>query len=279
MEKLGLIGLGTIGSYFCEQFINAGYEITVLDMDENRMKAASEVGAKLAKTAADVAMNSDIIFLSLPGSEPVEQVMEGKNGMLSVLKSGQTVVDTGTTRPKTDIRYQALCSEWGVGFLDAPITWRKEGLIIMVGGQLEDYEAVKHLLDPISYKHQYIGASGQGQILKLMNQMVLANQWAAWSEAIEFGRSSNLDPRLLQECLEFSIPDDLYEDDFTSKGQLTLHYKDLGYLLEVAHDNEAYIPLSSAVHEIFKAVKVQENPNWRQVGIITHWRKMNRKDI
>lgn len=275
MKKIGLIGLGNIGSYYTKQLLNAGYPLTVLDLDQEKVRKAVEQGATSAETPAELATNSDIIILSLPGSPPVEKVMDGENGILSHLREGQLIIDTGTTRPVTDIKYEQLCLEKGVGFLDAPITWRKDGLTIMVGGKAKDYEKGRDVLECISHKLQHIGEIGQGQVLKLLNQMILANQLAVFAEAVEMGKHHGVDVTLLRSFLDFPIPDGLYTENYEGGGELSLHYKDLLYLLEIAHDSGANIPISSLVHEIFKATKPYGKSNWRQLGISTYWQRLN----
>jgi len=103
----------------------------------------------------------------------------------------------------------------------------------------------------------------------------LAGQWAVWAEVIAFGEKSGLDPRLLSEYLEFPIAESLYGNDFSGGGHLVLHYKDLGYALDLAHRSGASLPLMGQIREIFKAVKVNGEPNWVQTAIITYWRQLN----
>ncbi len=275
MERVGLIGLGNVGSGFAQKLVEAGYPLTVLDKERSRMEAARRAGAHTASSPGDVAQRSDIVLLSLPGSHVVEAVMEGENGILAHLREGHLVVDTGTSRPETALRYDKLCRERGGGFIDAPITGRSAGWIMMVGGTEENFEKGREVLTCLSYRLEHIGPIGHGQLLKLANQLVLAGQWAVWGEAIEFSRKVGLEPRLLSECLEFSVPDVMYGHDFSAGGHLALHYKDLGYILEVAHDAEASIPLTGLVHEAFKQAKVAGEPNWGQAGVITYWRRLN----
>jgi len=275
MDRVGLIGVGNVGSGFAEKLVEAGYPLTVLDRDRPRRDRAVALGARPAETPAEVAEASGIIVLSLPGSAAVEEVMEGPAGLLSGLKAGQLVIDTGTTHPDTDIRYERLCRERGAGLIDAPITGRSKGWIIMVGGSAGDFERGREVLARLGYKVKHIGPVGQGQVLKLMNQMVLAGQWAIWAETIAFGEKLGLDPRLLSEYLEFPIPESLYGDEFSAGGQLALHYKDLGYALDLGHRSGASIPVTGLVHEVFKAAKTLGEPNWGQPGIVTYWRWLN----
>jgi len=278
MKKIGLIGIGNIGKFYSKTLLKAGYPLVVLDTDHEKMQYAIDLGAQSAVNPADVAKRTDIIILSLPSSHAVENVMDGQNGLLNNLSEGQLVIDTGTSKPETDIRYESLCAEKGVGFIDAPLTWRKPGQIIMVGGTPENYKKGEEVLKCISYKLKYVGSIGEGQVLKLINQAYLAARLAVQAEVVELSNKQNVDPHLLNDFLEFDIPDVLFGDDFTGGGHLSLHYKDLGYLLDMAHDSGANIPICSMVHEIFKASKVYGNPNWVQPGIISYWRRLNKLD-
>ncbi|HXF61664.1 MAG TPA: NAD(P)-dependent oxidoreductase [Caldilineaceae bacterium] len=275
MQRIGLIGLGNIGKFYAERLRQHGYPLTVLDLDAARVAYAVGLGAQAAASPGEVARQSAIILLSLPGSHAVEQVMEGPDGLLAHLQAGQVVVDTGTSRPETDIHYARRCQALGAAFLDAPLTYRRQGQIIMVGGAREDFARVEPVLTCLSYKLRHVGDVGEGQVLKLINQAVLAGRLAVYAEAVELAKVHQIDPRLLKEFLEFDIPEDLFGDDFSGGGHLALHYKDLGYLLELAHASGAQIPISSLVHEIFKTSKLYGAANWKQPGIITYWRRLN----
>ncbi|MHB9032190.1 MAG: NAD(P)-dependent oxidoreductase [Anaerolineae bacterium] len=278
MNRIGLIGLGNIGSYYTKKLLEAGYPLYVVDINPERVSFAVELGAHACAKPAELTAQVDIILFSLPGSPQVEQVMEGQHGVLAALRAGQLVIDTGTTRPETDISYQKQCAVKGVGYLDAPITWRKQGLIMMAGGEAEDFARGREILECIGYKVRHVGPIGSGQVLKLANQIILAGQMAIWSEAVEFTRQSRLDPTLLRDYLEFPITPGLEGDEFTGGGQLALHYKDLIYALDFAHDTGTSLPLTAQIHEIFKATKVYGDPNWIQTGIVTYWRRMNHDD-
>ena len=277
MQRIGLIGIGNIGSHFAKVLREAGYALTVLDIDREKVARAVALGAHGASDPADVADRSDLILLCLPGSHAVDDVMNGPHGILSHLRQGQLVIDTGTSRPETAVRYDALCAEESAGFIDAPITWRAQGLIIMVGGAVGNFERGREILERLSYRLKHVGPIGHGQMLKLANQLILAGQLAVWAEAVTFTQQCGLDPHLLRDYLEFPIPEALYGDDFSGGGQLALHYKDLGYILEVAHDNGATIPVTGIVHEAFKHAHASGDPNWTQPGIVIYWRRLDER--
>jgi len=274
-KRIGLIGLGNIGSFYAKKLLDSGFPLVVLDTDNAKVQFAVDMGAISTATPAEVAKVSDVIILSLPNSEIVESVMEGAIGILSELKAGQLVIDTSTCRPRTAVKFHKLCAEKNAGFLDSPLTRRGPGQILMVGGDDKDFASAEDVLACISYKYQLIGPSGSGQYLKMINQAIMANSLAASAEAVELANNCGLDSRLLKDYLEFDLPDCLFAEDYEGTGQLSLHYKDLGYLLEIAHDVNANIPVSSLVHEIFKTAKVYGDPNWSQNGIQSYYKRLN----
>ncbi len=155
MERIGLIGLGNVGGGFARTLREAGCPLTVLDKDPDKLKPALALGADAAATPGEVADKTQIIILSLPGSPPVEAVMEGPDGILTHLRKDQLVIDTGTTRPQTDIHYETLCRASGAGLIDAPITGRSKGWIMMVGGSESDFNKARALLSSLTYKLQH----------------------------------------------------------------------------------------------------------------------------
>jgi 3-hydroxyisobutyrate dehydrogenase-like beta-hydroxyacid dehydrogenase len=281
MKNVGLIGLGNVGSYYVKKLLEAGYPLTVFDIDPQKLEMAVNQGATPSDTPAEVAQNSDFIILALPKSEVVEAVVEGPFGVLSVLGAEQVVIDTSTSRPKTAIQLEKLCEAKGAGFIDAPLTWRGPGHthILMVGGKEVSFKRAEEILKCLSYKYRLLGPVGTGQILKMINQAVLANLMAVHAEAVEFTKKYGLDPELLKEFLEFDIPQELLAEDYRGGGELALHYKDLGYFLEMAHESCVNIPISSLVHEIFKTSKVYGEPRWKEPGIQTYFQRLNNNKL
>jgi 2-hydroxy-3-oxopropionate reductase len=275
MERIGLIGLGTIGGFYVKRLLESGYPVVALDIVPEKVKAAVEIGAQAGESPGDVATRSDVIILAVPDSPAVERVMAGENGILNHLRADHLIIDTGTVRPATDIFYAARCAEKGAALIDSPLTWRRPGQVLMIGGAPEHVERARPILECLSYKMKHVGAVGNGQRLKLVNQALQAGRLAVTAECIELAKQHGFGPELLKDYLEFDIPDVLFGDDFVMAGQLGLHYKDLLYLLEVAHESGAHIPLLSLIHEVFKRAWFAGDKRWAQPGIITYWREMN----
>lgn len=277
MQRIGLIGVGNIGAFYTKQLILAGYPLTVFDIDAAKVQKALDLGAKAGKNPGDVADKAETVILSLPGSPQVQAVMDGKDGVLAHLRPGMLVIDTSTCRPGTDVAYEKLCAEKGAGFIDSPLTWRKPGQILMCGGTPENFAKAEDVLKVVSYKYKHIGPIGSGQMLKAINQSILADRVAIQAENYEFAKMQGLDPALIKDYLELDLPEAFFSNDFAGGGHLALHYKDLLYIMEIAHESGAQIPLTSLVHEIFKAEWLNGEPNWYQTGIIHYWRRLNQR--
>jgi 3-hydroxyisobutyrate dehydrogenase-like beta-hydroxyacid dehydrogenase len=277
MKRIGIIGFGNVGAYYVTKLREAGYPVTVLIRNPRKFEKAIKQGATPMETAIDVTQNSDFIILALPNSDIVEFVMEGEGGVLSVLKAGQMVIDTSTGRLRTAIRLEKLCEEKGAGFIDAPLTWRgpDHTHIQMVGGKEENFKKAEEILKCMSYKYRLFGPAGSGQIVKLINNAFGSSMVAICAETVELTKKYGLDPKLLKEYLMFNIPEGLLNEDYRGCGELEMVYKDLGYMLEIAHESCINIPIISQVHEMMKATKIYGDPIWECTGIHTYYKRLN----
>lgn len=273
MTRIGIIGMGEIGSYYAGKVLEAGYPLTVYNRTASKTKDVAAKGAVVAQTPGEVVERSDIMILALLNSAVVEKIVS--EDMAPYLKAGQLVIDTSTCLPATEVKCEAICEARGAGYLDAPLTRRASGHIIMVGGKEKYVEQGSELLTCISYKFGHVGPIGSGQVLKAMNQAYMANTLANNAEIIEFAVRAQMDPALLSTLLELPVPQNMLDEHYDGKRNLSMHYKDLGYFLEIAHDTMANVPLTGFVHEIFKTSKLFGDPSWAQVGIRTYYQRLN----
>ncbi len=278
MQTIGLVGIGAMGQYYAQRFRAAGWQLAVFDIAPEKQAWARSQGLIVSPTPRHLAENCEVVLLAVPGSKEVAAVMDGEDGIVAGLHAGQLIINTSTTHPDTDILYERVCAERGVGYVDAPVTWRPQGLIVMVGGTGENFARAQPILQVIGYKVLHVGPIGYGQRLKAVNQLIGACLRAVWCEAVTFAAGLKLDPHLIRTALELPLPEEVLSDDFSGTGQLHLHYKDLGYIVALAHEHKLAIPLTSVVHEIFKATSRYGAPNWTQAGIITFWQRLNRTE-
>jgi 3-hydroxyisobutyrate dehydrogenase-like beta-hydroxyacid dehydrogenase len=272
MNVTGVLGAGTIGQIVIEKLLKAGRTVFACDTSTQAMRQVLAAGAQAVPDASSLVDAADTIFLCLPASPQVETVVEQ---IAPRLGERHIIINTSSCRPSTDIRCAAMAARHGAAWVESPLTRRPEGFYFMVGASDRDYERVSPLLSIVGAKHRLLGPVGSGQVAKLMQQMLGAMEKAARLEVAAFGRRAGLDPSFLREYLGFNIPRKLLDEQTGSHATLQMMYKDLGYYLEVAHDNGASIPIGSLVHEIFKTSTRVSDGTWDHDGIHAYYRLQN----
>ena len=186
-KKIGVVGIGTMGQIIMEKLLESGYVVNVFDVSPQSLVIAREKGANVADTPADLAAISDLIFMSLPGTNQIEEVIFGENGMLECLNSGTIIADTSTVDPKTTKSVAKRLSVKEVGYLDCPILGRPSAAgnwLLPVGGNINDLERVTPVLKSFASTIIHVGESGAGNAVKLLNQMMFTVINAVSSEVM-----------------------------------------------------------------------------------------------
>jgi 3-hydroxyisobutyrate dehydrogenase-like beta-hydroxyacid dehydrogenase len=177
-ERLGFIGLGNMGGAIALRLRRAGYPLTVLDLDAEKMKELIKEGASTAASPKEVAERSTIVIASLQ-ADNVEEVACGKNGILEAEKDGLVFVDLSSTAQELAIKISGALRARGIEMLDAPISGADIGatngnLTIFVGGSYETYQRCLPVLQHVGRMVTYLGKNGNGQVGKRINQMMQA---------------------------------------------------------------------------------------------------------
>jgi 3-hydroxyisobutyrate dehydrogenase-like beta-hydroxyacid dehydrogenase len=267
MQKIAYLGIGIMGRGMVGNLLRAGYPVTVWNRTAARVQPLLEMGAKPAATAAEAVRDADVVMYCLSDDKAVEELVWGTDGVLSGVRSGQTVVDMTTVHPDTSRKEYAAFSAKGVEFLDAPVFGSKgeaanAGLWIVVGGKYEVYEAVKPILEQLSETTHYMGANAQGSSMKLVGNLVVAMQLEALGEAMILATKAGLNPRDVLGVLhvtDFKSPifdgvgGALVERNFDTSFALKLMLKDANLIAKFAEDLKAPIPALVAVRENIKA--------------------------
>jgi len=262
MTDIGVIGIGYIGKLFVDRLSGAGHSLTVFDIDDDQVAYAVERGATAAENPAEVARESEVVVLALPGSPEVEATMDGEDGddgLLAGLDAGDLVVDSTTTHPDTSVVCEELCDEAGADFVEATITGGspREGYHVMAGGSEAAYEHATDVLDVLADDHVLVGPVPDATVFKLGLQMRYAGHHAVDAEVVEFVRDNGVDPRIFTDFLEFDMFDGYFTGDFSQGieglGGLAIWHKDIGYARDVAREQGTALPLNAVVHEAYKA--------------------------
>ncbi|XVH33398.1 NAD(P)-dependent oxidoreductase (plasmid) [Haloferacaceae archaeon DSL9] len=282
MKSIGLLGVGFIGKLFLDRIRNEGHQLTVFDIDTSQTEYAAGKGANVAETPQEVAERSDVVILALPGTPEVEAVMQGDHGILTARAPAPLIIDATTTLPETSVKYSQLCEEYGVTFIEAPITGGapREGWHMMVGCTEDEYSEASDVLALLCDDHSRIGGPGDGTVFKLALQMRYAGQHAIDAEIIEFLNDHGVDPRPLNEFLDLGIWERYFRGDFSPEteglGGLSIWHKDIGYAQRAAGENDTALPLNSVVHEAYKStVKRAGNGEGHASALITYWEHLN----
>ena len=251
-ETIGFVGLGVMGEPICRNIkTGTGRAVIAFDPRSDPLERLAEVGVERAGELGDVA-RGDIILLSLPGGREVEEVVLGDHGLIRHLRPGQTVVDLSTCPVALARRMGSDLAERGVAFADAPVARTRQAAIdgtlsIMVGAGEATFERVRPVLDAAASEITHCGGIGSGQVVKLMNNMVLFQTVVALAEALSIARAAGVDGLVLFETLakgsadsfalrnhgmKAMLPGDFPEQAFATDYAL----KDIAYALDLAAD-------------------------------------------
>jgi 3-hydroxyisobutyrate dehydrogenase len=228
-EKIGFIGLGAMGGPMAMNLIKEGYALTVYDITEDRMGAAVEKGAETAGSCKEVAGKSEVIITMLPSSPNVKEAVLGEGGVIEGVRPGAIVIDMSTIDPITTREIAEKLSGRGVKMLDAPVARGVPAavggtLAIFVGGEEETFEKCKAILSTMGKDVDYVGQTGAGEVVKIVNNLILAVNVCALSEGLVLGIKAGVKPDVLFRALSNGSADSFalqnHFKKFVFKGKL-----------------------------------------------------------
>jgi len=201
------MGFGTMGSVAGEKIVKAGHTLLVFEPDAAALKKAQKLGAKPAPSPGEAAAQADLVLMFLPGPAQVESCVTGPGGILGSARSGLVVVDMSTVDPGTSIRMSDAARAGNVGYLDAPVLGRPASVgnwALPVGGEAEDLEKCRPVLELLAGKIFPIGASGSGNRVKLLNQLMFGAINAMTAEMMAVAAKMSISPGVLYETISAS---------------------------------------------------------------------------
>jgi 3-hydroxyisobutyrate dehydrogenase len=256
MERIGFVGLGTMGAAMGANLLRAGAQLTVWNRTPGKASSLVEMGAAEAASPADVAARSDVTVICVSDTPDVEAVLFGVDGIAGGARSGSLVIDCSTISPEATRDFGRRLAEGGVGLVDAPVSGGSEGarlgtLTIFVGGGESDVARARPVLAAIGKTVTHLGRLGNGQAGKAVNQVIIAGTYLGVAEGIVLGIKAGLDPRQLVEALSGGAAQSwvlanrsaqMIDDDYPLGFRLALHRKDLGIALELANETGVMLP-------------------------------------
>jgi 2-hydroxy-3-oxopropionate reductase len=293
MKKIGFVGLGIMGKPMALNLIKAGYELTAYDIVAERMEDVLKAGARRGSSGKDVAAQSEVVITMLPNSPHVREAVLGPGGVLEGAKPGTILIDMSSIAPLASKEIAAQAQAKGVAMLDAPVSGGEPKavagtLAIMVGGPQETFDQVKDILAAMGSSVTRVGEIGSGNVTKLANQIIVALNIAAMSEAMVLATKAGVDPEKVFQAIRGGLAGSTVLDakvplalkgNFKPGFRIELHIKDIANALDTAHELGVPVPLSSAVMEIMQALKADGKAAHDHGGIIQFYEQLAKVQV
>lgn len=266
--NIGFIGLGIMGKPMAENLIKAGHELTVYDVYASNVEELVKKGAKAASSSKDVAKDCNIIITMVPNSPQVKEVIMGKDGILEGAKKGTIVIDMSSIAPLASKEICEACLKKDVKMIDAPVSGGEPKAVdgtlsIMAGGSKEVFDEVYDILMVMGGSAVHCGDIGAGNTTKLANQVIVALNIAAVSEAFMLSTKAGVDPIKVFDAIKGGLAGStvmnakipmITEGNFKPGFKIDLHIKDLNNALETGHSVGAHLPLTAGVMEMLQTL-------------------------
>lgn len=264
MARIGFVGLGIMGKPMSLNLLKAGHELSVYDIAEAPVNEAVGAGGKRAGSAAQAASNAEIVITMLPDGPEVEAAVLGPAGVLEGAKTGSIIVDMSSISPIVAQKVAAACEVKGVSFVDAPVSGGEPKAIdgtlaIMAGGSQEAFDRVLPVLQKLGASVTLTGPVGAGNVTKLANQIMVACNIAAMSEALVLATRAGLDPEVVFNAVKGGLAGStvlnakapmVISRNFKPGFRIKLHQKDLRNALLAGESLKVPLPLTSVVQQM-----------------------------
>ncbi|MGI6285233.1 2-hydroxy-3-oxopropionate reductase [Neomoorella humiferrea] len=288
MGKIGFIGLGIMGKPMSKNLIKAGYQLVVYDIVKEAVAEVVAAGAEPAGSPREVAARCDKFITMLPNSPHVKEVVLGDNGIIEGAQQGSILIDMSSIDPMVTREIAAKLKEKGIRMLDAPVSGGEPKAIdgtlsIMVGGRQEDFDECYDILKAMGASVVRVGDIGAGNVTKLANQIIVALNIAAMSEALVLATKAGVEPELVYQAIRGGLAGSAVLDakaplvmarKFNPGFRINLHIKDLANALAAGHEVGVPLPLTATVMEILQALKVDGLGDADHGAIIRFYEKL-----
>ena len=272
MEQIGFIGLGIMGLPMAKRLLEAGYQLLVNDVSQERVEILTRLGARSA-ACSQIGQECGLVFTILPNGSIVQRVLFAPDGVAGSLAPGSLVVDMSSVTPGDS----KICAEklgaLGCRFLDSPVS----------GGDSADFERAKPCFEVMGASAALVGPVGSGSVTKLANQIIVNMGIAAVSEAMVLATRAGADPgRVFQAIrgglagsavLEAKAPM-MLRRDFKPGGKISINHKDVKNVIATAHELDVPLPLTAQLFEIMQALKVGGHMDEDHSGIVQYFERL-----
>ena len=281
MANIGFIGLGIMGAPMAGHLINDGHTLFTNTVGPTP-SALVEAGARVCLNGAEVASQADIVFIMVPDTPQVDEVLFGNDGVASALTAGKIVVDMSSISPVATKDFAKRINALGCEYLDAPVSGGEVGakaasLTIMVGGSEAAFATVKPLFDKMGKNITLVGGNGDGQITKVANQIIVALTIEAVGEALLLAAKAGADPARVREALMGGFAasrilevhgERMVKRTFAPGFRIDLHRKDLNLALTTGRQLGVALPNTATAQELFNTCAAHEGGSWDHSAMV-----------
>lgn len=272
MKRIGFVGTGVMGLPMARNVIKGGFEVAAFDINPEALQTIRQDGGLVADSAKDAAAGADIVVTMLPNGDHVLEAVLGENGALEGMQEGAVMVDMSTILPTVTDEISQRLAATGRRLVDAPVgrTSRhaEEGkLLIMAGGEADDIQAVRPLLECMGDTIIHCGPVGSGARMKLINNYMSIACNAVTAEALTLAERSGVDRDLAIEVmmgtpagqghLTTTYPAKVLQGDVTPGFMVDLAHKDMGLALDFAAAMKMPMPMGATARQIYTSAQVQ----------------------
>ena len=264
MTTIAFIGLGIMGSPMAVHLANAGHTVAGYNKTPDKVQPLLDAGGTAAESTADAVRDADVVCVMVPDSPDVTDVLTGEGGVFDNARAGALIIDFSSIRPDVTVGLAEQARDAGFRLLDAPVSGGEAGAVnaalsIMVGGAADDFQAAKPILDTVGKTVVHVGPSGSGQTVKAANQLIVAANIQALSEAVVFLEAYGVDTKAALEVLGGGLAgskvldqkkENMLSRSFEPGFRIALHHKDMGIVTSAAREAGVVVPLGSLVAQL-----------------------------
>lgn len=268
-EKIGFIGLGIMGLAMSRNLLQAGFDLAVWNRTQAKAQALVADGAGMADSPRELASQCDVIVICVSDTPDVQAVILGEHGVIKGARSGSLVIDCSTISPKVARELADRLAEQNVAMLDAPISGGSEGaakgtLSIMVGGKAADFHRAMPVFQAMGKSITHVGGHGAGQMVKLVNQILVVGNAQAMCEALIFAQAGGLDLEKAYQAVKDGAAGSwmftnrgrqIIDRDFRPGFMIDLQQKDLRLALEAADELGAPLPGTAMIFQFYRTLQ------------------------
>ena len=262
--KVAFIGMGTMGAPMALNLMKAGHEVTVHNRTREREEPVAQAGAKRAASPKEAAAGAEVVITCVSDTPDVEAMIMGEEGVIQSAQPGTIVIDMSTISPVATQKMARALADKGVKMMDAPVSGGSEGaqkgtLTIMAGGQEEDLEKVRPVLEAMGASITLMGPVGSGQMTKAINQIAISGTYMALAEGLTLGLKAGLDLEKVCQAISGGVAGswilqnrsgNMIKNEYPLGFKTSLHHKDLGIALDTAKELGVAAPLSALVAQV-----------------------------